>query len=44
MKSVTFQKLSEQGLKGIAETVQTLAKVEELDAHKNAVAIRIKND
>jgi histidinol dehydrogenase len=42
MKSITFQKLSKRGLKGIADTVKTLASVESLDAHKNAVTIRIK--
>jgi histidinol dehydrogenase len=42
MKAITFQKLSKKGLEGIAETVETLAKVESLDAHKNAVTIRIK--
>jgi histidinol dehydrogenase len=42
MKAITFQKLSKKGLKGIADTVETLAKVESLDAHKNAVRIRIK--
>jgi|WetSurMetagenome_2_1015567.scaffolds.fasta_scaffold56008_2 histidinol dehydrogenase len=42
MKAITFQKLSKQGLIRIAETVKTLAEVESLDAHKKAVAIRIK--
>ena len=42
MKAVTFQKITKKGLKGIAETVETLAKVESLEAHKNAVTIRIK--
>ena len=42
MKAITFQKLSKKGLEGIADTVETLAKVESLDAHKNAVTIRMK--
>ncbi len=41
MKSMTFQKLSKAGLENISGTVETLAEVEELIAHKNAVRIRI---
>ena len=41
MKSMTFQKLSKAGLENISETVETLAEVEGLIAHKNAVKIRI---
>jgi histidinol dehydrogenase len=44
MKSITFQRLTKKGLKRIAETVEELATVESLDAHKKAVTIRIKND
>ena len=40
MKSMTFQELSKAGLKNISGTVETLAEVEELIAHKNAVRIR----
>lgn len=39
-KKVTFQHLTQQGLKNIAETVETMAAAEGLDAHKNAVTIR----
>ena len=42
MKSVSFQKVSEKGLNRIAETVIDLAETEKLDAHANAVKIRIK--
>jgi histidinol dehydrogenase len=42
MKAITFQKLSKEGLKNISNTVETLAEVEGLQAHKNAVSIRIK--
>ncbi|MHB1686393.1 MAG: histidinol dehydrogenase [Ignavibacteriaceae bacterium] len=42
MKSITFQKLSRSGLKNIAATVQILAEVEGLTAHKNAVSIRLE--
>lgn len=41
-KSITMQTLSEEGLKNIGKTVETLAEVEELQAHKNAVSIRLK--
>jgi len=40
MKSVTFQSLTKKGLENISETVQTLAEIEELIAHKNAIKIR----
>lgn len=42
MKSVTFQKLTKEGLEKIAPAVQTLADTEGLCAHKNAVTIRLK--
>ena len=42
MKSITFQILTKEGLKNISATVQTLAETEGLDAHKNAVSIRLK--
>jgi len=43
MKSMTFQKLSKNGLKKIAPAVETLAEVEGLDAHRNAVRVRLKD-
>ena len=43
MKSITFQKLTFEGLKSISKTVITLAETEKLDAHANAVKIRIQN-
>lgn len=42
MKTVTFQALTKQGLTTIAPTIETLAGAESLEAHKNAVSIRIK--
>jgi histidinol dehydrogenase len=42
MKSISFQKVTREGLNGIAQTVITLAETEKLDAHANAVKIRIK--
>lgn len=41
-KKITFQRLSEEGLKNIAKTIEIMAAAEGLDAHKNAVAIRLK--
>lgn len=41
-KSITMQSLSEEGLKNIGNTVEILAEVEGLQAHKNAVSIRLK--
>lgn len=42
VKKITFQELTKAGLKNIAETVETLATAEGLQAHKNAVSIRFK--
>jgi histidinol dehydrogenase len=42
-KKITFQKLSKQGLKNIANTVTAMAQAEGLQAHSNAVTIRLKN-
>ncbi|MEX0844640.1 MAG: histidinol dehydrogenase [Balneolaceae bacterium] len=42
-KSITMQSLSEEGLKNLGPTVEKLAELEELQAHKNAVSLRLKN-
>ena len=42
-KRITFQEISKQGLENIAETVMLMAEAEGLQAHKNAVAIRLKS-
>ncbi|MGE5796134.1 MAG: histidinol dehydrogenase, partial [Ignavibacteria bacterium] len=41
MKSMTFQILSKDGLEKIAPAVETLAEVEGLEAHRNAVRVRL---
>ncbi|MGE5432652.1 MAG: histidinol dehydrogenase [Syntrophomonadaceae bacterium] len=41
MKTMTFQKLTREGLKSIAGAIVTLAETESLSAHKNAVTIRL---
>ncbi len=42
-KSITMQTLTEEGIKNIGPTVETLADLEGLQAHKNAVSIRLKD-
>ena len=42
-KSITMQTLTEEGIKNIGPTVETLAELEGLQAHKNAVSIRLKD-
>ena len=41
VKKITYQKLSRQGLQNIAATVTSMAEAEGLDAHANAVKIRL---
>jgi histidinol dehydrogenase len=43
VKKITFQKLSKEGLKNIGNAVELMAAAEGMDAHKNAVSIRLKN-
>lgn len=43
VKKITYQQLSKQGLMGIGNTIEVMAKAEGLDAHANAVTIRIKD-
>jgi len=42
VKKITFQQLTEMGLKNIAQTVIQMATGEQLEAHAQAVAIRVK--
>jgi histidinol dehydrogenase len=42
VKKITFQKLTKRGLKDIAQTVKTMATNEGLDAHSNAVSVRLE--
>jgi histidinol dehydrogenase len=42
VKKITYQKLTENGLEAIGQTVMLMAEAEGLVAHKNAVAIRLK--
>lgn len=43
MKQMTFQKISKEGLLNIGETIELMAEAEGLQAHKNAVSIRLKD-
>ena len=43
VKKITFQQLTKEGLENIGRTVMKMATAEGLDAHKNAVAIRLKD-
>ncbi|MGB5691996.1 MAG: histidinol dehydrogenase [Flavobacteriaceae bacterium] len=41
LKSITFQKISENGLKNIGASIEIMAEAEGLMGHKNAVSIRM---
>lgn len=43
LKNITFQKISQEGLLNIGETIALMAEAEGLQAHKNAVDIRLKD-
>jgi histidinol dehydrogenase len=42
MKSMTFQKISESGIQTIGKAIEIMAEKEGLQAHKNAVTLRLK--
>jgi len=42
-KSITFQKISKEGIKTIGNAIEVMAAAEGLQAHKNAVSIRLKD-
>jgi len=42
LKSVTFQRISAGGLENIGKAIEVMAEAEGLQAHKNAVSIRLK--
>lgn len=41
MKSMTFQKITEEGIKNIGTAIEVMATAEGLEAHKNAVTLRL---
>ncbi|WP_288737234.1 histidinol dehydrogenase [uncultured Parabacteroides sp.] len=42
IKKITFQEITAGGIKNLGGTIQTMAGNEQLDAHRNAVTIRLK--
>ncbi|WP_423128429.1 histidinol dehydrogenase [Gaoshiqia sp. Z1-71] len=42
MKKITFQEISKEGIRKLGPVIETMAAAEELDAHKNAVTLRLK--
>lgn len=43
MRKVTFQELSADGLRSLGPIIEVMAQNEQLDAHKNAVTVRLRN-
>ena len=43
IKKITFQHLSPEGVKNIGNTVEVLAELEGLQAHRNAISVRLKS-
>ncbi|GLU44807.1 histidinol dehydrogenase [Allomuricauda sp. NBRC 101325] len=43
MKSMTFQKISEKGIQEIGSAIELMAEAEGLQAHKNAVTLRLNS-
>ena len=43
LKAISFQKISKKGIQNIGNTIEILADAEGLDAHKNAVTLRLKS-
>ncbi|MBS0026738.1 histidinol dehydrogenase [Chitinophaga sp. 22321] len=42
VKKITFQQISPEGLRNIGATIEAMAAAEGLEAHKNAVTVRLK--
>lgn len=42
VKKITFQRISEQGIQQLGPHIEKMAEAEQLQAHKNAVSIRLK--
>jgi histidinol dehydrogenase len=43
LKAISFQKISKEGIRKIGNAIEILAEAEGLDAHKNAVTLRLKS-
>lgn len=44
IKKITFQHISKEGIRNLGPAVEILASLEGLEAHKNAVSVRLKNN
>ena len=42
VKKITFQEITKEGIKNLGSTIEVMAENEQLDAHKNAVTLRIQ--
>lgn len=42
-RKITFQHITEEGIRQIGPAVETMAAGEQLDAHRNAMTLRIKS-
>ena len=42
LRKITFQEISKEGLKNIGPVIEKMAAAEELEAHKNAITLRLK--
>ena len=42
VKKITFQKVTSSGIQNLGKTIELMAEAEQLEAHKNAVSIRLK--
>ncbi|MDR1524051.1 MAG: histidinol dehydrogenase [Tannerella sp.] len=43
MRKITFQEITKNGLRMLAPTIEAMAANEQLEAHRNAVTVRLKN-
>lgn len=43
VKKITFQHINESGIKNLGPTIEILAEIESLQAHKNAVSLRLED-
>lgn len=43
LKKITFQEITKEGLKNIGPAIEKMAAAEQLEAHKNAVTLRLKS-
>ncbi len=42
LRKITFQEISKEGLKNIGPAIEKMAAAEQLEAHKNAISLRLK--